>query len=65
MKNWKQFLKKIKKLKFYIIKFNENSIIKNKKYFLNCIIDRKVWLLIVIIIFDKYIFFVNNNIYKI
>lgn len=38
----KRFLKKMKKLKSYMVEFNENGIIKDKKYLLNYIVSRKV-----------------------
>lgn len=36
------FLKKIKKLKLYMIKFNKNDIIKLKIYFFNYIVKKKI-----------------------
>lgn len=35
IEDYKQFLKIIKKLKLYLIEFEENNIIKTKNYFLN------------------------------
>ena len=40
-KKFKKFLNKIKKLKLYLIKFNKNSIIKNKIYLLDYIVRDK------------------------
>ena len=65
VKNYKRFLNKIKKLKLYLIKLNKNDIIKNKIYLSNCIIKDKNCQLIIIIIYNKYIFFINNSIYKV
>lgn len=36
VKDQEQFLKIIKKLKLYLVKFEKDSIIKNKNYLSNC-----------------------------
>lgn len=40
IKNYKSFLEKIKKLIFYMIKIEKNSIIKLKIYCLNCVVEK-------------------------
>ena len=39
----KKFLNKIKELRAYLVKFNEDSAIKNKIYLPNCAIRGKNW----------------------
>lgn len=41
MEDYIRFLNKIKELKLYLVKFNENSIIKNKTYLFDCVISGK------------------------
>ena len=41
MKNYDNFLKKIKKLKLYIIKFDKHIKLKFKFYFYNYVIEKK------------------------
>lgn len=65
MKDQNSFLTKIKKLKLYIVKFNENNIIKAKNYLINYIIKDKKRYLIIIITYNEYIFFINDKIQKI
>lgn len=60
VKNENSFLIEIKELKLYIIEFNKNGITKAKKDLINCIIRSKKYYLIIIIIYDKYIFFAKN-----
>ena len=64
IKNYKRFLNKIEKLKLYLVEFNKDSIIKNKIDLLDCIIDYKNYWVVIIITYNKYIIFTNNNIYK-
>lgn len=42
VKNCEQFLKKIKELKLYMIEFNEDGTMKNKKYPLDCTVSGEV-----------------------
>lgn len=49
----------------YIIKFEENGIIKPKVYPLDCAMGGKNWQPVIIIINDEYIFFANNKIQKV
>lgn len=53
---------KNKKIKLYFIKFKKNNIIIKKNYFLEYIMKDKNYYLIIIIIYNKYIFFLNSNI---
>lgn len=39
VEDYKTFLYKIEKLKSYLVKFNENSIMKNKMYLPNNVIE--------------------------
>ena len=52
----------MKKLNLYIVKFEEDNIIKPKIYFFYCIIGENEQQLIIIIIYNKYMFFANNKI---
>lgn len=56
------FLTKIKKLKLYIVEFNKDGAIKMKDYLVNCKIRGKKCCLIIIITYNKYIFYANNKI---
>lgn len=64
IEDYKRFLKKIKDLRPYLFKLNENDILKNKTYLFNNIISIKNYGLIIIISYDGYIFSINNSIYK-
>lgn len=55
-------MKKIKELKLYIIKFYKNIILKVEIYFFSYAIKNKDYLLIIIIIYNKYTIFINNKI---
>lgn len=61
-KNWKNFLEKIKELKPYIIKFEDNDAIKPKVYLAHWIIEENNWQSIIIITYDKCTFFANDRI---
>lgn len=65
IKDYKNFSKKIKKLKLYIIEFEKDDIIKKNIYLLDCIVKSEKQRLIIIIIYNKYLFSTNNSIYKI
>lgn len=65
IENCKNFFKRLKKLKLYLIEFKEDDIIKPKIYFSNCAIDRNEQQSIIIIIYNEYIFFTNNRIQKV
>ena len=52
----------MEKLRIYIIKLNNNYIIKLKIYLLNCVIKSKNYQFIIVIIHDSYIFSTNDNI---
>lgn len=65
VKDYKNFFKKIKELKSYIIKFEENKIMKLKIYPFNCIFGRDNYYLIVMITYNKYTFFANSRVQKI
>lgn len=64
IEDYKIFLNKIEKLKPYIIKFDENSLIKPKVYLLDYAIGDNHWQPIIVIIYNEYIFFSNNSIQK-
>lgn len=42
VENYKRFLKIIQEFKFYIVEFNKNNIIKNKKYLIDFAICKKI-----------------------
>lgn len=41
IKNCANFVRKIEELKSYIVKFNQNGVIKPKIYFFNCAVKRE------------------------
>lgn len=52
----------MKKLKLYLIEFNENGIIIDKTNLSNCAIRSKDYWPVIIIIYNKYTFLANDNI---
>lgn len=56
IKNYIRFFNKIKVFKLYLIEFNKNGTIKNKTYLLNCIINYKDYLSIIVITHNKWFF---------
>lgn len=57
----KIFLNKIKLLLLYFMKFFDNRSILSKIYSKDCIVNSPNQKLIIIITYDKSIFFINNN----
>lgn len=49
-------MKKIKKLRLYLVEFDKNGIIKNKIYLLDYVINSKDYYLVIVIIYNEYIF---------
>lgn len=64
VKDCRNFLIKIEKLKLYIVKFEENGIMKSKAYLFNCTIRRNKHQFIIVITHNKYIFFTNDRIWR-
>lgn len=62
VKDYTYFLKKIKKLKPYMVKFNKDGTIKPKVYLFDCIVEDKNRWLIIVITHDEYIFSTNNSV---
>lgn len=60
----KRFLKTMKELKLYMVKFKKDSTIKNKKYPLDCAVNGKIRQPIIIIIHNKCSFSENDGICK-
>lgn len=54
----------MKKLKPYLVKFNKDGIMKKNNYPINCIVNNCNCQLVIVIIYDKYIFFTDDRIYK-
>lgn len=52
----------MKELESYLIEFNKDEIIKDKKYLSNYTINNANWRLIIIITYDENIFSINNYI---
>ena len=50
-------------LKFYVVEFQEDGTIKPKVYPDDCRIEGPNWRPIIIIIYDKYIFSANNDVW--
>lgn len=59
-----RFLKKIIELKPYIVKFNQDKIIKPKLYLFDYVVGRENHWLVVVITQNKCIFFVNNRVQR-
>lgn len=62
MEDCKKFIKKIKKLKLYMIEFKKDGAIKDKIYLLNCAIGGSNRQLVILITYDKCTFSTNNGI---
>lgn len=50
------FLKRLKKLKPYLVDFNKDNTMKKKDYLANCTISDSDCQPVIMIIYDKYIF---------
>lgn len=61
-KNCPKILKIIKNLKPYLIEFEKDKFIKIKNYLKNCMINSYIRQFIIIIEYNKCIFFINNRI---
>lgn len=62
VKDCVNFLKVIKDLKPYIVKFEEDKTMKPEIYPNNCIVEDSNWRSVIRITHDKYIFFANNGV---
>lgn len=58
-------MEKIEELKLYIVEFNEFGIIKLRVNLLGCIIEGGNQWLIILIIYNKYIFLGNIGVHKV
>lgn len=65
IENQNCFFTKIKELKSYMVKFNEDGTMKAKNYLVDYIVREKKWCLIIIMTYDRYTFFVNDRIRKV
>lgn len=65
LKYRKKILNEIKSLLSYFIEFSNDKSILPKIYSENCVVDDLIWRLIIMIIYNKSIFFVNNSWQKI
>lgn len=54
----------MEKVKLYIVGFIENDIIKKKIYLFDCVVYNFNYYPIIIITYNKYIFSINNDIWK-
>ena len=64
MQDCKNFFKRLKELKLYMVEFEEDSTMKLKIYPSDCTVRGDKWCSIIVITYDKYIFFTNNRIWK-
>lgn len=64
VKDRKRFLKKIEKLKPYLVEFNEDGTMKKKNYSTNYAIGGFDCQSVKVITYDEYIFSANNGICK-
>lgn len=55
---------KMEELKLYLVEFNEDSIIKEKTYPANCIVNSSDCQPVIVNTYDVFIFFTNNRIRK-
>ena len=58
----KNFLKKIKELKLYMVEFEKDGVMKAKTYLFNCVVERPNQCSIMIITHNECILFANNGI---
>lgn len=65
VKDFIKFFYKMKNLKLYLVKFDKNNIIKDKIYLSDCIVDDKNCWLVIIIIYNRYTFSLNDGICKV
>lgn len=49
----------------YLVEFKKDKLIKTKNYLDNYIVKKDVYYFIIVITYNKYIFFANNRIQKI
>lgn len=54
----------MKELKPYLVEFNEDKIMKNKEYWLDCAIKSINRRPVIVITYDESIFSINNDIQK-
>ena len=64
IKDCKNFLKRLERLKPYIIKFEKDNIIKPRIYPANYAVGGNERQPIIVITYDKCIFFANNRIWR-
>ena len=62
VKDHKNFLKKMEELKFYMVTFEKNGIMKPKIYPPDCAVRRYNHRPIIVFTHDEYTFFANNGI---
>ena len=65
VKDCKRFLNKIEELKPYLVKFNEDGIIKDKTYILNYVIKSGDCQSVIIVTDNQCTFLANDGIYKV
>lgn len=65
VEDYTNFLKKIEKLKPFLVEFNKDSNIRTKIYPSNYTFEFEDFWLIIIITYDEYIFFANDKIQKV
>lgn len=60
----KKFLHKVEELKPYLVEFNEDGIMKEKIYSVDCTVGDSDCRPVIVITYDEYIFSANNRIRK-
>lgn len=65
VEDYANYLKKIEKLKSYMIEFYDNSTIKLKVYASDCVVEGENCQPIIVITHDKCIFSINNGVQKV
>lgn len=65
VKDYKKFLSIIRNLDMYLVEFEEDGLMKTKKYPNNYVMREDKYYFIIIITHNKYIFFQNDRIWKI
>lgn len=64
MEDCKNFFIQIEKFKPYVLELKKDGIMKPKIYLFNCIVKKNERLFIIVITYNKYIFFTNNRVWR-
>lgn len=62
--NDKKVWSTIKNLELYLIEFKEEKLVKTKEYLNDGVVERNKYYFVIVITYNKYIFFINDRIKK-